>query len=298
MWCPGESLKCWKLLIGCVYVCVCVWKRERDRERKRKREIETKRASEEMGETERERETKRYRKREREERQKDTKRGREKERDRQTDRDREIRVIHCPMNESSPIQSLEHGEWDGRIEASVCYIVRRTQVHWNIDAISQSSISHSDKHPATLFAQYSCTCSVAHSWTCTSSCKLKGTNWIMNSKGWKALPPQGTYTAHAAFYWVQCSHEPKHRPFWSKCAEFVRGGPDKWAELSKGRSSNELVDVLLAEISGLDISEIATGDLFQAQVWSPSHYHELLSSYKVTNSANHDRRFVKIHYPS
>ena len=56
------------------------------------------------------------------------------------------------------------------------------------------------------------------------------------------------------------------RPFWSKCAEFVHGGPDKWAELSKGRSSNELVDVLLAEISGLDINEIAVGDLFQAQV--------------------------------
>ena len=79
------------------------------------------------------------------------------------------------------------------------------------DTISQSSISRSDKHPATLFAQlqYPHTCPVAHSWACTNSCKLKGTNWIMNSKGWKALPPQGTYTAHAIFDWVQCSHEPK-----------------------------------------------------------------------------------------
>ena len=114
---------------------------------------------------------------------------------------------------------------------------------------------------------------VARSWMCTNSCKLKGTNWIMNSKGWKAPPRPGLYsirdplTGHNVH--VNLSNAFAYRPFWSKCAEFVRGGPDKWVELSKGRSSNELVDVLLAEISGLDISEIAVGDLFQAQVGGP-----------------------------
>lgn len=56
------------------------------------------------------------------------------------------------------------------------------------------------------------------------------------------------------------------RPDWSRCGEFIEGGPDKWAEISEGRSSDELVDVLLAQIAGVDISELKRHEVFQAQV--------------------------------
>uniref|UniRef100_A0A1X7SEP7 Uncharacterized protein n=1 Tax=Amphimedon queenslandica TaxID=400682 RepID=A0A1X7SEP7_AMPQE len=37
------------------------------------------------------------------------------------------------------------------------------------------------------------------------------------------------------------------RPEWSRCADFIEGGPEKWAEMSDSCSSDELVDVLLPE---------------------------------------------------
>lgn len=37
-------------------------------------------------------------------------------------------------------------------------------------------------------------------------------------------------------------------------------------EISEGRSSDELVDVLLAQIAGVDISELKRHEVFQAQV--------------------------------
>ncbi|XP_033897346.2 translin-associated factor X-interacting protein 1-like isoform X2 [Acipenser ruthenus] len=45
------------------------------------------------------------------------------------------------------------------------------------------------------------------------------------------------------------------RPQWQKCAEVVSGGDDRWHLLSEGLSSDQLVDVLLAEIGGKDIRE-------------------------------------------
>lgn len=56
------------------------------------------------------------------------------------------------------------------------------------------------------------------------------------------------------------------RPDWSRCGEFIEGGPEKWAEMSDGRSSDELVDVLLAKLAGVDINDILKREVFQGQV--------------------------------
>ena len=58
------------------------------------------------------------------------------------------------------------------------------------------------------------------------------------------------------------------RPDWERCASYLEGGQEKWSELAQGRSSDQLVDVLLAQIAGVDVSELARDDAFQGQVSS------------------------------
>eukprot|EP00794_Sanderia_malayensis_P018901 gene18901-20803_t len=49
------------------------------------------------------------------------------------------------------------------------------------------------------------------------------------------------------------------RPDWDRCAKYVEGGNDRWTEISKDKSSNDLVDVLLSEMTGQDIAIIQAG---------------------------------------
>ena len=49
------------------------------------------------------------------------------------------------------------------------------------------------------------------------------------------------------------------RPQWEKCGQYVEGGGERWNELSQNRTSDELVDVLLAEMTGQDIAIIQSG---------------------------------------
>lgn len=52
------------------------------------------------------------------------------------------------------------------------------------------------------------------------------------------------------------------RPEWSRCEGYV----EEWAESSQGLSSDQLVDVLLAELSGKTLEEITAHSAFQGQV--------------------------------
>lgn len=52
------------------------------------------------------------------------------------------------------------------------------------------------------------------------------------------------------------------RPEWSRCEGYVEG----WAENSQGCSSDQLVDLLLAKISGKTLEEITAHSAFQGQV--------------------------------
>jgi hypothetical protein len=54
------------------------------------------------------------------------------------------------------------------------------------------------------------------------------------------------------------------RPDWTRCGDYVDGGPEKWKTVSEGQSSDYLMDVLLAEIAKVDISQIRKDDNFQA----------------------------------
>nr|XP_002739306.1 PREDICTED: translin-associated factor X-interacting protein 1-like [Saccoglossus kowalevskii] len=53
------------------------------------------------------------------------------------------------------------------------------------------------------------------------------------------------------------------RPYWEKCVNHIEGGEDRWKKLSEGKTSDELVDVLLSEIVGGDLD--GSGDDFEGQ---------------------------------
>ena len=46
------------------------------------------------------------------------------------------------------------------------------------------------------------------------------------------------------------------RPDWSRCAEYISGGKERWDELSKGLSNEETMEALLAELAGVDLNDI------------------------------------------
>lgn len=57
------------------------------------------------------------------------------------------------------------------------------------------------------------------------------------------------------------------RPEWSRCQGYV----EDWSEASRGRSSDQLVDLLLARLSGQTLEEVAAHSGFQGQVsWRES----------------------------
>ena len=46
---------------------------------------------------------------------------------------------------------------------------------------------------------------------------------------------------------------------------YIDGGDERWTVLSEGRSSDRKLDILLAQIAGVDVSEIRKDDVFQGQ---------------------------------
>jgi hypothetical protein len=56
------------------------------------------------------------------------------------------------------------------------------------------------------------------------------------------------------------------RPDWKRCGLYMEGGHERWAELSEGRSSDGMLNILLAQMSGMDESEVAKGDPFTGEV--------------------------------
>ena len=65
------------------------------------------------------------------------------------------------------------------------------------------------------------------------------------------------------------------RPDWDRCASYLEGGSERWAALSQGRSSDRKVDILLAQIAGVDVSEIIRDDVFQGEEISGTCYSSL-----------------------
>lgn len=59
------------------------------------------------------------------------------------------------------------------------------------------------------------------------------------------------------------------RPDWEKCADAVRGGMVRWKELSDGKTSNELVDVLLTELASGEIMDMGGAEYFDGQGTGP-----------------------------
>ena len=55
------------------------------------------------------------------------------------------------------------------------------------------------------------------------------------------------------------------RPDWERCASYIDGGSERWSAVSEGRSSDRKVDILLAQIAGVDVSEIRKDDVLQGQ---------------------------------
>ena len=57
-----------------------------------------------------------------------------------------------------------------------------------------------------------------------------------------------------------------NRPDWDKCADHINGGMVRWKELSTGKTSNEMVDVLLTEMASGEIVDIGGAEYFDGQV--------------------------------
>ena len=57
-----------------------------------------------------------------------------------------------------------------------------------------------------------------------------------------------------------------NRPTWEKCADIVTGGAGRWQELSEGKTSEQLVDVLLTEIAGGGGVDAGGAEYFEGQV--------------------------------
>ncbi|NXO03790.1 TXIP1 protein, partial [Rhinopomastus cyanomelas] len=57
-------------------------------------------------------------------------------------------------------------------------------------------------------------------------------------------------------------HNCTPRPDWAKCSEVIHGGAAQWDHLAKGKTSNQLVDVLLEEIATAELRE---RDVFPGQ---------------------------------
>lgn len=56
------------------------------------------------------------------------------------------------------------------------------------------------------------------------------------------------------------------RPDWKRCGLYIEGGSERWEELSKGRSSDRMLNLLLAQMVGIDESAVAKGDPFTGLV--------------------------------
>jgi len=57
------------------------------------------------------------------------------------------------------------------------------------------------------------------------------------------------------------------RPSWSRCAEHIAGGEEQWKKATEGKTSDQIVDVLLAEIQGAaDSRESGRADYFEGLV--------------------------------
>ncbi|KAH9502680.1 Translin-associated factor X-interacting protein 1 [Bulinus truncatus] len=59
------------------------------------------------------------------------------------------------------------------------------------------------------------------------------------------------------------------RPNWDKCADYVHGGSVRWQQLSEGKRSTELVDVLLNEIQAGGFVDTVGADYFDPQGTGP-----------------------------
>eukprot|EP00118_Oscarella_pearsei_P019117 m.200352 g.200352 ORF g.200352 m.200352 type:complete len:702 (+) comp39590_c0_seq1:155-2260(+) len=55
------------------------------------------------------------------------------------------------------------------------------------------------------------------------------------------------------------------RPEWDRCADFVEGGAKKWQELTDGRTSDEIVDILVSQLTGKSLEEVQHEEYFEGQ---------------------------------
>ncbi|KAL5022681.1 hypothetical protein ScPMuIL_001836 [Solemya velum] len=60
------------------------------------------------------------------------------------------------------------------------------------------------------------------------------------------------------------------RPDWDRCADHINGGMVRWKDISSGKTSNELVEVLLAEIAAGGVVDTSGAEFFDAQGTGPS----------------------------
>lgn len=83
------------------------------------------------------------------------------------------------------------------------------------------------------------------------------------------------------------------RPDWDKCAMYIEGGVERWNELSKETSTNDKVDILLAEITGQDINVIKNGGGAMVDFFEPKGIEDTIPKYLQSSERVRNRRLSK-----
>jgi len=83
------------------------------------------------------------------------------------------------------------------------------------------------------------------------------------------------------------------RPDWDKCGFYVEGGQERWTEISSGCSTNEKVDILLAEMTGQDLESIRSGVYGVVDFFEPRGTDEDVPAYLRTTEKVRNRRLGK-----
>ena len=70
------------------------------------------------------------------------------------------------------------------------------------------------------------------------------------------------------------------RPTWERCSEVIAGGAEYWTKATEGKTSDEIVDLLLAEIQDGGSSQV---DYFEGLVSLDVYSSKLFCSARADN---------------
>ena len=82
------------------------------------------------------------------------------------------------------------------------------------------------------------------------------------------------------------------RPEWEKCIDYIPGGEMRWQELSEGKTSDQLVDILLQELGGGGAADAGGAEYFDGQVYCCSYNYFFIRKMSHCSLFSHPRQEI------